>query len=108
MPKVNQNGREIEINDGNIQQLIKGLQKQREAMFDPTVVPFSNYSGRLMERYPGDHNITNILKPVNDAIVKVEMDMDYDDMTGYAYTRENIDENNIKDLLLKYHETLVS
>lgn len=106
MPKVNQNGREIEINDGNIQQLIKGLQKQREAMFDPTVVPFSNYSGRLMERYPGDHNITNILKPVNDAIVKVEMDMDYDDMTGYAYTRENIDENNIKDLLLKYHEML--
>lgn len=106
MPRVRQNGQEIEINDGNVQQLIKGLQKKREEMFNPMIIPHTNYGGRLIERYPGDVNITNILKPVNDAVLNVEMDMDYDDLTGYAYARENIDANNLKALLTRYHEML--
>ena len=104
MPKVRQNGQEIEINDGNVQQLIKGLQKKREEMFNPMIIPHTNYGGRLIERYPGDVNITNILKPVNDAVLNVEMDMDYDDLTGYAYARENIDTNNLTALLSRYHD----
>lgn len=106
MPRVRQNGQEIEINEGNVQQLIKGLQKKREEMFNPMIIPHTNYGGRLIERYPGDVNITNILKPVNDAVLNVEMDMDYDDLTGYAYARENIDANNLKALLTRYHEML--
>lgn len=106
MPRVRQNGQEIEINDGNVQQLIKGLQKKREEMFNPMIIPHTNYGGRLIERYPGDVNITNILKPVNDAVLNVEMDMDYDDLTGYAYARENIDTNNLTALLSRYHDML--
>ena len=88
----------------DVQQALKKLQKQREAMFDPSLIPNTNFGGRLIERYPGDVNIENIMKPVNDDIMKIEMDLDYDDMTGYAYARDNINQDNIKKLLTRYHD----
>ena len=88
----------------DVQQALKKLQKQREEMFDPSIIPNTNFGGRLIERYPGDVNIENIMKPVNDDIMAIEMDLDYDDMTGYAYARDNINQDNIKKLLNRYHD----
>lgn len=90
----------------NVNQALKELQKSRELAFDPTVIPYSDFSGRLLGQYPGDVSLENISRPIHTTIMNIESDFDYDDLTGYDNSRENVDDKKLDMILRRFHDMM--